>query len=168
MEGKMAKPTKYAPLICIIITIIAILSVLYGIGQMNSLFIIIPLLPAIIYEIYRTEGSSTKFASWFLFFVLLGELALIIFKINFNLAEYLQTEEKTVSGYLIPLGDIKTLGPILLAIGSVMLFTKTYGIYTKWLAVIIFISAFSIIYTLDPIIFKDLLRSTINSLFNKI
>jgi hypothetical protein len=35
---------------------------------------------------------------------------------------------------------------------------RTRGIYTKWLAVVIFITAFAIVYTLDPNVFKDLIK----------
>ena len=80
------------------------------------------------------------------------------FNINFNLAEYFDSTEKSIGGYLVPLGDIKIVGPTVMAILAVILFVRTYGTFTKWLAVIIFVTAFAIIYTIDPVIFKDLFK----------
>ena len=45
-----------------------------------------------------------------------------------------------------------------MAVLSIILFIRTYGAYTKWLAVIIFVTSFAIIYTIDPLIFKELLK----------
>ncbi|GAG77114.1 unnamed protein product, partial [marine sediment metagenome] len=63
-----------------------------------------------------------------------------------------------VGGYNVPLGDIKAVGPAIMAILSIVLFIRTRGRYTKWLAVIIFITSFAILYALDPTIFSRLLR----------
>ena len=119
---------------------------------------IILLLPTVIYEVYRTEGKSTKASSVLLLLVCIAEIFLIILKVNINFAEYLGVTEQNIGGYLVPLGDIKVLGPTIMAVLSVVLFIRTYGIYTKWLAVIIFITSFAIVYTLDPVVFQDLLR----------
>jgi len=154
----MAKPTKFAPLICTICSILALVGIIVGIMSHNPLFPIFFLLPAAIYEIYRTEGESTRSSSIILFLVLITEIFLLVFNVNFNLAEYLDSTEKTIGGYLVPLGNIKIVGPTVMAILSVILFLRTYGAFTKWLAVVIFITAFAIIYTIDPVIFKDLFK----------
>jgi hypothetical protein len=116
------------------------------------------LLPAIIYEIYRTEGKSTKASSALLLVVFLVELILIIFKVSYNIADFLGMTEREIGGYIVPIGDIRLLGPTIMGILAIILFVRTYGVYTKWLAVIIFVTSFAIIYILDPNIFQQLLK----------
>lgn len=57
---------------------------------------------------------------------------------------------------VFPLSDVKIVGPIIIGILSIILFIRTRGKYTKWLAAIIFITCFAIIYTLNSGIFKNL------------
>ena len=154
----MAKPTKHATLICVILSIIAAIGIIIGITKLIPLIIILFLLPAVIYEVYRTEGESTKWASWVLLIVLILEILFIVAKIDFNLAEFLGESERMVAGYSVPLGDVKVVGPAIMIILSIILFVRTRGRYTKWLAVIIFITSFAIVYTISPTIFKELLR----------
>lgn len=154
----MAKPTKYAVPICTVLSVIALIAIILGLIFKSALLIMIFLLPTVIYEVYRTEGKSTKASSGLLLLVLIAEIILVIFNINFNLADFLGDTEKYVGGYLVPLGDIKMLGPTIMAVLSVILFVRTRGVYTKWLAVVIFITSFAIIYALDPQAFQDLLK----------
>jgi len=153
----MAKPTKYATLICTIISILALIGIVIGIWLSKPLMIVIFLIPAAAYEVYRTEGPSTVWASWILLIVLILEIVLIVANINFDLASFFGESEKVVAGYTVPLGDIKIAGPIVMAILSIILFVRTRGRYTKWLAVVIFITCFAIVYTINPEIFKNLL-----------
>lgn len=120
--------------------------------------IILFLFPAAVYEVYRTEGVSTKWASVAMLLVLTLEIGLILFNVNFNLAEFLGQSEELVGGYWVPLGNIKVLGPTLLAVLSAILIANTRGRYTIWLAVIILVTSFAVVYTLDPTIFKEMLR----------
>lgn len=154
----MAKPTKYAPHICTGASILALVGIILGLIFSLPIIIVISLFPAAIYEAYRTEGRSTKAASYILVVILFLQLIFLIFNVNFNVAEFLETEEQTIGGYLVPLGDIKVVAPTTIAILSIILFTKTWGVYTKWLAVVIFITSFAIVYTLDPEVFHHLLR----------
>jgi hypothetical protein len=154
----MAKPTKHAPAICTVMTILALIGIVIGLIAKSPLIIIILLVPTVIYEVYRTEGRSTKSSSILLLLVLVVEIGLLIFKVDFNLAQYLGVDEKYIGGYLVPLGDIRILGPTIMAVLSVVLIVRTYGIYTKWLAAIIFITSFAIIYSIDPAVFQDLLK----------
>lgn len=154
----MPKPTKYAALICVILSILAIIGIIIGLLKLNPLIIVLFLLPTVIYEVYRTEGPSTRWASWLLLILLIAEIVFIVAKINFNLAEFLGESESTVAGYAVPLGDIKIVGPALMIVLAVILFVRTRGRYTRWLAVIIFITALAIIYTINPAGFKDVLR----------
>ena len=153
----MAKPTKYATLICTIVSILALVGIIIGILMSKPLLIVIFLIPAAAYEVYRTEGPSTVWASWILLIVLILEIVLIVANINFDLASFFGESEKVVAGYTVPLGDIKIAGPIVMAILSIILFVRTRGRYTKWLAAVIFITCFAIVYAINPEIFKNLL-----------
>ena len=154
----MAKPYKYATLICAILSILALVGVIIGIIKSNPLITIILLLPTVVYEVYRTEGKSTKWASWGLLIVFIAEIILIVANISFDLAEFLGMTEKRIAGYTVPLGDIKVVGPAIMAVLAAILFVRTRGRYTKWLAVVIFITSFAVVYVLDPTIFAELLR----------
>jgi len=154
----MAKPTKHAPLICTITMIIAILGIIISLIAETPLPAIIFLFPTVIYEIYRTEGASTKLASVAIAVILVLELILIIFNINFDLASYLGAETQYIAGYEVPLGSLTMVGPAVIAVLAVVLFVQTYGVFTKWLAVTIFVTSFVIIYTISPATFQDLLQ----------
>ncbi len=154
----MVKPTRFAPHVCVACTILALLGIGLGFWRSSPLIMVVFLLPAAIYEAYRTEGRSTKAASLLLLVVLVAEIFLIFFNIDFNLAEFLGTDQQYIGGYLVPLGDVKVVGPAIMAVLSVILFVRTRGIYTRWLAVVILITSFAIIYSLDPAIFQVFLR----------
>jgi len=164
----MAKPYKDATKISIVLSVLALIGIILGLVLGSALPTMILLLPTIIYEVYRTEGRSTKLSSWLLLGVFVLELAALIFSIEFDLIEYLGVEEKWVAGYEVPLGDIKVVAPSIMAILSVVLFTRTYGKYTKWLAVIIFITSFAIIYILDSTIFERLVKFAVEEGFESI
>jgi len=126
------------------------------------------LLPATIYESIRTqEGASTKFSSIFLFVILVLEIFLIIFNVNFDLAGFFGAEEKYIAGYTLPLGDIKIFGPLLLATLSTILIFRTRGKYTKWLSIIIAIGSLVAIYLINPYFFQEALKLIVNSLFDR-
>src|SRR4030065_2035228 len=160
----MAKPTKYATLICTIVSVIALAGIIAGILMSKPLIIVILLLPAAAYEVYRTEGPSTVWASWLLIIVLILEIVLIAANISYDLASFFGESEKVVAGYTVPLGDIKVVGPAIMAVLSIILFVRTRGRYSKWLAVVIFITCFAIVYALNPEIFKDLIRIAADNL----
>ena len=152
----MAKPTRHATTTCIALSVLLVIGILLGFWQKNVFYILGFLLPAVIYQVYRTEGKSTKWASWVMLIVIILEFVLVIFKINFNLAEFLGTEGGYIAGYYVAFGDLKTIFPAIIAILSIILFVRTRGKYTKWLAVIIFTGALSITYKINPEGFKDL------------
>jgi hypothetical protein len=158
----MAKPTKYAPHICTAVTILALIGIVVGLTTGNTLWIVFLLLPTAIYEAYRTEGKSTKASSLLLVAVLILEAILIIFNVDFNLAEYLGTSERYIGSYLVPLGELTIVGPTVMAILSVILFVRTRGIYTRWLAAVIFITSFAIVYSIDPNVFTDLFKYAVD------
>ena len=60
----MARSTKNATLICVIVTILALVGIVLGIKFDSMLITMFLLLPAIIYEVYRVEGKFTRYAAW--------------------------------------------------------------------------------------------------------
>ena len=157
----MPKPTTYATPICLGLTILAAIGLIIGWVNHSVILILLFALPAVVYEIYRTEGESTRWASWGLLAVIILEIFFIWRNVSFDLASYFNSTEQYIDGYLVPLGDIKVIGPLIIAVLAVILFFRTYGKYTKWLAVIIFISALAAVFILKPDIFKTLLPAMI-------
>lgn len=153
----MAKSTKYATLICFALSVLLIIGIVLGFWQKNVFYILGFLLPVVIYQVYRTEGRSTKWASFVMLVVIILEFLLVFFKINFNLAEFLGTKSEEVAGYLVVFGNLKVLFPSIMAVLSIILFFRTRGKYTKWLAVIIFVGALATIYHINPGIIKSLI-----------
>ncbi len=125
-------------------------------------------MPTVIYEVYRTEGKSTKWAAWVLLAIFIVEIILVATSISFNLATFFGVTEKWVAGHRVPLGDIKVVEPTIMAVLSIILFVRTRGRYTKWLAVIIFITCLAIVYTLDPTVFSRLVRIGVEEGLEKI
>jgi hypothetical protein len=154
----MAKPTKHATLICTIMTVLAIIGIILGIILLKPIIVVACLLPSVVYEVYRTEGESTRWASWVLLLVIILEIVLIAFNVNFDLGKFFGESSKVVAGYTVPLGDIKIFGPVIMAILSVILFVRTRGKYTRWLAAIIFVTCFAIVYSLNPDVLKLLFK----------
>ncbi len=154
----MAKPYQNATTICIVVSILAVLGIILGIATSNPLFPVLFLLPAVGYEVYRTEGKSTKLASIVMLVALAAEVVFILFGVHFNVAEYLGYSGQYITGYYVPFGDIQILAPSLMAVSAVVLLTNTRGRYTKWLAIVIFATAFGIVYTVDPTAFQQLLK----------
>jgi hypothetical protein len=154
----MARPTKNATPICLGLSVLTVICIVIGLATSTPLVILLALVPTVAYEIYRVEGESTKWASWGMGAVLIALFAFMVFDVSWNLAEWLGQDEAEVGGYLVPLGDIKTLGAAMLGALAIVLFFRTRGIYTRWLAVIIFIGVAALVYGLNPDVFADLLR----------
>ena len=157
---------KISPiLVCTILSIWMIIGGFIGFVIKSPLLVAIFLLPAVGYEIYRTRGHYTTMSSWLVAIVLILEIIFIIFGVSWDLGQYLNLEYSYIGGQYVPLGDIKILAPIFLAIFSTILFLRTAGPYTKWLSVIIFISAFVMIYVMSPEMSRELLRSSVQRIF---
>lgn len=154
----MAKPTTYATPICIVLSLLVIVGIIWGMRQHSPLIITLFLLPAVAYEAYRTEGESIRWASWVMLVVIFAELILIKFKINYDLGRFFGEGGTYMIGTYIPFTDLKVIFPVVMVALSFILFFRTIGKYTKWLAVLIFVSSLAIVYTLDAEIFKTLLR----------
>jgi len=154
----MAKPYQYATPICLVLSLLAALGIILGLNNLNPLIIVLFLLPTVLYEVYRTEGASTKLASWGLLIIFVLEILFIVGNVSFDLASFLGTSQRYLAGHIVPLGDIKVVAPTIMAALSAVLFKRTRGRYTRWLAIIIFITSFAIVYALDPTIFTRLLK----------
>ena len=99
--------------------------------------------------------------------ILVLEIFLIIFNVNFDLAGFFEAKEKYIAGYTLPLGDIKIFGPLLRATLSTILIFRTRGKYTKWLSIIIAIGFLVTIYLINPYFFQEALKLIINGLFDR-
>jgi len=154
----MAKPFKYATPICLALTVVAAAGVILGVLLWNPLPLLILLLPTVAYEVYRTQGDSTRWASWVLLVVVVVEIVLVVADIEFDVGAYLGEESHYVGGYEVPLGDVKVVGPAAIAVLAFILLLRTRGVYTKWLAAVIFLCAFAVVYALDPSYFSRLLK----------
>lgn len=164
-KGKGSKSKISPVLVCSILSIWAIIGILIGVAIHSVLLMAVFALPVVAYEIYRTKGESTTFASWALLVVLILEIIFIVFGINYDLGQYLNLEYTYVGGQYVPIGDIKILGPTLMAVLSLILLFRTAGPYTKWLSIIIIIIALVMVNMMNPAIFKELLRSGVQRLF---
>jgi len=164
----MAKPTKHAGTICAILGIIALAGIVLGLLRSSPLITILLLIPTAVYEVYRTEGESTRWASWVLLLVLIAEVFLVALGIRFDLAGFLGEEERYVAGYEVPIGDITVVGPAVMAVLSLILIARTRGRYTKWLAAIILVTSFAIVYAIDPTVFARWIRLALDQGLNLI
>ena len=158
----MAKPTKHAPAICAATTVAMGLGVAGALLSKQSLWAVAGLLPATAYEVYRTEGDSTRWASWTLLVTLLLEGALLALGVDWDLAELLGRSSETVAGYEVPLGPVTVVGPLVMAVVSVILMARTRGRYTRWLAGVILLGAGALIYILDPSLFGQWFRHALD------
>lgn len=154
---------------CITLTALALIGVFIGLGSHNPLWTLLLLLPAVIYEVYRTEpGASTKFSSILLLIVFILEIGLVVFGVHYNLAELLGSDQKYIGGYNLPIGDIQVFGPLLTTILAAILVFRTYGPYTRWLSIIIALGSLVVVLLINPYFFKEALKLIVNGLFDRL
>ena len=173
-QTEVVKPksfiTKLNPTsVCLALTGISVVGILFSLATRNPLWILFFMLPTVVYEVIRTEpGASTKFSSILLLILILSEIGLILFNVNYDLASFFGTSEKYVAGYTLPLGDIRVFAPLLIGILSAILVFRTYGTYTKWLSIIIAVSALVVVSMVNPSFFSEALKLIMNSLFDRL
>nr|HPK43770.1 hypothetical protein [Spirochaetota bacterium] len=85
----MAKEHKNAPIICAVITGIALAGAGVGIWKSMPLIIALSIIPAIVYEIYRTQGVFTTLASWLALIVTIAALYVIYKNTMIDIAPYI-------------------------------------------------------------------------------
>ncbi len=150
-------------LVCSVLTLWIIIGIIISFIIKSPLLLAVFLLPIVIYEIIRTKGEYTSISSWIMLAIIIGEIIFIVFGINYDLGQYLGSESVYIAGQSVPLGDIKVMGPALMAIFSLILLVRTYGPYTKWLAVLIFATSFFLIYLLSPDALQSLIQMVVNN-----
>jgi len=166
----VAKKRAYSPFTtCLVITFIAVFGAIVSGVTRNPVWILIFLLPGAIYEAVRTKpGATTKVSSIILLVVIVLEIAMILLNINFNLANFFGESEKYVAGYLLPLGDIKIFGPILITVLSLILLIRTYGPYTRWLSVVLALGGLVAVYIINPAFFQVILKLILERVFDQV
>jgi len=160
----LAKPTKHAAKICLVLSIIVVLGALIGLLAKSPLVLLLALTGSVLYQVYRTEGETTRWASRTLLAALVLEFVLVIFGVSFDLAAFLGASERTVAGYQVPIGDIKLVGPAVMAVCAMILLVRTRGRYTRWLSVNILVGTLALAYVLDPVVFQELVRSGVDGI----
>jgi hypothetical protein len=149
-------------------TIVAAIGIIVGLAAKSPIVILLALTPSVAYEVYRTEGETTRWASWVMAGVLILEFVLVVFNIGFDVAGFLGTGSEQVAGYTVPLGDIRIVGPALMAVLALILIVRTRGVYTRWLALNIIVCVLTLTYALDPTVFQELLRQSVQEGINQL
>lgn len=146
----MARPTRHATPICLVLTALAAIGIVLGFVTDEVMWPVVLLVPTVAYEAYRTEGASTRWASWTMAALMVALVVFVVFDIEYDLRQLLGSDVAYVGGEDIPLGDVKVVFPAAMAILSVVLWGRTRGIYTRWLAAIIFVATAAIVYLRAP------------------
>ncbi len=149
---------KTAATICYILTAIAIITLIIGILLKNPYWVIAGIVPAALYEAWRTEGYYTKIASVIIAALSVLEIFAILGTIKFNLAELAGQDYAYVAGESIPLGDIRFVFPIIAVILSIALVRRTYGKYTKWLSILLVASSIALLFLVNKNALGEILR----------
>ena len=144
--------------ICLVLSAITLITIILGFYLKNPLIIIIGIVPAAIYEAIRTEGYYTKAGSIAVMVLVLLEILAIKGLIKLNLANLLGQGEIYFSGYILTLGELTFIFPVVAAIISLVLIRRTYGIYTKWLSVLLLLSSLCLLYLVNKESLFELLR----------
>ena len=152
----MARSTTHATPICLVLTGLAAVGILLGFVTDQVMYPIGFLVPAVAYEAYRTEGESTRWASWGLVALMLALVIVVVAGVDYDLRELLSRDVAYLGGERIPLGDVKVVFSAAMAALSVVLWTRTRGVYTRWLAAIIFVSAVAVVYLSAPAALGDI------------
>jgi len=151
----MPRPIRYATPICLVLTGLAALGIVLGFLTDEVMYPIGFLLPTVAYEAYRTEGPSTRWASWTMAALMVALVVVAAFGIEFDLRRLFAADSTSVGGQTVPLGDVQVVFPAAMALLAAMLWTRTRGIYTRWLAAVIFVTAAAIVYLTAPDSFGD-------------
>jgi hypothetical protein len=157
-EKKGTRSGRIPTIICIVVTVIAAAGLVLGYVTGNILWAVTMLLPATVYQVIRTEGVSTRWASWVMLILLVATIVLVIFNVNYDLQQLFGQEEAYVAGHVVPLGDVKMVLPTVMAICAAILLVRTRGRFTRWLGIVIFVSSALIIYLIAPETIQYLLR----------
>ena len=100
----MARPTKYAIPICLGLTALAGLGVALGFVTDEVMWPVVLLVPTVAYEAYRTEGVSTRWASWLMLVLMIGLVVVVAFDIEYDVRELLGSNVAYIGGRGRPVG----------------------------------------------------------------
>jgi hypothetical protein len=146
----LARPTTYATQICIALTVLAAVGIALGFATGEVMYPIVFLAPTVAYEAYRTEGRSTRWASWTLAALMVALIVVAAMGIEYDLRELFGDEIVYSGDESIPLGDVNVVFPTAMAILAAVLWGRTRGVYTRWLAGIIFVTALVVTHLTTP------------------
>ncbi len=158
----MAKSTKYAVLICSILTLAAAAASLLGIQKNLPLAVVIGMLPVALYEAYRTGGITTKISSFLICLILIAEIVIIAKGMKLESIEALISLKKS-----FPFLELSMIAPVITALLSFTLFRKTYGIYTRWLAIVILGTSLALLYSVNPSLMDRVKKSEIKEVIKE-
>lgn len=158
-QVKKNENSNLPKVICGILTIITFATIILGYYFKNPFYIIAGILPAAIYEAVRTEGYYTKIGSVGIMALSILEILAIKGLIKFDLAAWMGRDYFYFSGYSLPLGDIIFIFPAAAVIISLVLLFRTYGIYTKWLSVLLIASSATLLYLVNKETLFELLKT---------
>ncbi|MBN2040802.1 MAG: hypothetical protein JW864_12235 [Spirochaetes bacterium] len=145
----MPKEYKHALLISTVLTIVAGIGVFTGVYFKWALIIAIAMIPAVVYEIYRTEGFFSKIVSFLCLFIILAEIFAIITHSMVDLSRITGNHFQSVS-FLHEKTQAAFIGTVLLIILCLLLFKRTRGFYTQWLSVLILLSSIGLFFASNP------------------
>ena len=154
----MTKPSGNTTKICIFLSILLVFGIFLGLITSSPMIISIILLLVIIYEVHRTQGEVSAWASFSMLAIIGLELALVALNIKFDIAHFLGTGVESVTGYIVPLGDIRIIFPTIIALLAIILLIRAESPYAKWLATLILIGSLAIILSVDKELFNHLLK----------
>jgi hypothetical protein len=158
-DSKPKENPKIPKIVCAILTLTTLITILLGFYLKNPFVIIVGIFPAAIYEAWRTEGFYTKSGSIIILALVILEILAIKGLIKINLANFFGREEMYFSGHWLPLGDITFIFPAVATIVSLTLLWRTYGIYTKWLAVLLLASSAVLLYLVNKEALLELIKA---------
>jgi len=141
--------TKIPAIICTVITILVLIGLVVSIIFKNPYYIITGMFLAAIYELWRTEGYYTKMESLGILVLLVLEILALRGIIKIDLAKEFNAKEIYLSYRSFPLGDIRIILPIGMVLVSLGLLWRTYGVYTKWLSILLVISSLVLLYLVN-------------------
>src|SRR4030042_3895190 len=145
---------KFPIIACTVITIFALGTLILGLILKNPYWVIAGIVPAAIYEAWRTQGFFTKLQSVGILVLVVLEILAIMRVIKLNLGQGLEDQEIWVGGFTVLLGDIRFLIPAVMVVLSLGLLWRTYGMYTKWLSVVLTANSVALLYLVNK---KDLI-----------
>ena len=155
----MPKSTNNAFKISLGVTLSAGLGIIGGYLFSLPIITLILLLPAVLYEVYRTEGISTKIASLLVLLLVAVQMIIIFSGVDIYLSEHLGALAQYTPAVLLEFSHVSIAIPIITAIVAAYLVIRTRGVYTRWLALVIIVVSLAVIFIVEPAVFSFVFNS---------